>query len=101
MRASTLRVLGAVVTGFSFVALGCGHTETHAAMLRERSPVTGRPVELYLVEQPLPARPFVDLAIVQAIAFGNKANPEKVTDAEVGLKRDWSMNGVKARMEVQ
>ncbi len=58
---------------------GCGHTEAHVAMLRAPQPRTGKPVELYLAEQPGPARPFYDIAIVQAIGFGTDATPEDVT----------------------
>jgi len=38
-------------------------------------------VELYLAEQAVPARPYYDVAIVQAVGFGNEANPEDVTRA--------------------
>ncbi|MDB4935689.1 MAG: hypothetical protein JWP87_2661 [Labilithrix sp.] len=65
---------------FGLVTLvGCGHTETHVAMLRAPQPRTGNAVELYLADQPLPARPFYDIAIVQAVGFGNDATPEDVT----------------------
>jgi hypothetical protein len=65
----------------AFVALGCGHTETHAAMLRAAEPPTGRPVELYMADQPPPARPFYEIALVQAIGFGSDAHPEDVAKA--------------------
>jgi hypothetical protein len=60
---------------------GCGHTETHQAMLRPAEPPTGRPVELYLADQPMPARPFYEVALVEAIGFGSDAHPEDVARA--------------------
>ena len=68
-------VLGAVILS------GCGHTETHVAMLRAPQARTGHTVELYLADQAEPARPFYDIAIVQAVGFGADANPEDVTRA--------------------
>lgn len=68
-----------------FVAIasiaGCGHTETHQAMLRTAQAPTGRPVELYMADQPTPARPFYEIALVQAIGFGSDAHPEDVARA--------------------
>jgi hypothetical protein len=61
--------------------VGCGHTETHAAMLRAPQPRGAHPVELYVADQTPPTRPFYDIAIVQAVGFGNDANPEDVTRA--------------------
>ena len=58
---------------------GCGHTETHVAMLRAPQPRTGRAVELYLADQAVPARAFYDIAMVQAVGFGTDATPEDVT----------------------
>jgi hypothetical protein len=60
---------------------GCGHTETHAAMLRAPQPPSTKPVELYVIDQAAPTRPYYDIAIVQAIGFGNDANPEDVARA--------------------
>ena len=58
---------------------GCGHTESHAAMLRApQTANTGR-VELYVADVTVPTRPYYELAIVQAIGFGADANPEDVT----------------------
>jgi hypothetical protein len=68
------RVLLAALLG----AVGCGHTETHQAMLRNAQAPTGRPVELYMADQPTPARPFYEIALVQAIGFGSDAHPEDV-----------------------
>jgi hypothetical protein len=60
---------------------GCGHTETHAAMLRAPQPQTGHAVELYLADQQVPVRPYYEIALVQAVGFGSDANPEDVTKA--------------------
>lgn len=73
----SLVALAAITT----TLLGCGHTESHVAMLRAPQPRSARPVELYVVDQAAPTRPFYDIAIVQAIGFGNDANPEEVTRA--------------------
>lgn len=72
-----LAALGLVTLG----VVGCGHSETHIAMLRAPQPSTGHAVELYLVDQATPARPFFDIAIVQAIGFGTEATPEAVARA--------------------
>ena len=50
-------------------------------MLRAPQPRTGHAVELYLADQAAPARPFYDIAIVQAIGFGTDATPEDVARA--------------------
>jgi hypothetical protein len=63
------------------VFAGCGHTETHVAMLRAPEARTPHTVELYIADQAAPARPFYDIGIVQAIGFGADANPEDVTRA--------------------
>ena len=60
---------------------GCGHMETHQAMLRSAQAPTGMPVELYMADQPTPARPFYEIALVQAIGFGSDAHPEDVARA--------------------
>ena len=66
--------------GLVFMA-GCGHIETHQAMLRSAQAPTGKPVELYMADQPTPARPFYEIALVQAIGFGSDAHPEDVARA--------------------
>jgi hypothetical protein len=69
-------------TAFVVVTLvGCGHVETHEAMLHPQVPRPGHPVELYMFDQPLPSRPFTEVAIVQAVASGNKAEPEQLAEA--------------------
>lgn len=65
----------------ALLVAGCGHTETHQAMLRNAQPPTGKPVELYMADQPTPARPFYEIALVQAIGFGSDAHPEDVARA--------------------
>ncbi|MBS2019130.1 MAG: hypothetical protein JST00_40055 [Deltaproteobacteria bacterium] len=80
VRASSLFALAVLLAALSALA-GCGHTETHAAMLRAPEPATSRTVELYLAEQATPARPYYDIAIVQAIGFGSDATPEDITRA--------------------
>lgn len=77
---SALLTLGAVGL-LALAGAGCGHSETHVAMLRAPQPRTGHAVELYLVDQATPARPFFDIAIVQAIGFGTDATPESVAHA--------------------
>lgn len=67
-----------LVLGLPLLLLACGHTETHQAMLRAAEAPTGRPVELYMADKPPPARPFYEIAFVQAIGFGNEAHPEDV-----------------------
>jgi hypothetical protein len=69
------------VTLLAILAAGCGHTEIRQAMLRSAESPTGARVELYMAEQPPPTRPFYEIAIVQAIGFGNDARPEDVTRA--------------------
>jgi hypothetical protein len=77
-----MRCLIFVVLGLgSLLLAGCGHTETHQAMLRSAQAPTGKPVELYMADQPTPARPFYEIALVQAIGFGSDAHPEDVARA--------------------
>lgn len=59
----------------------CGHTETHQAMFRAPEPPSGKPVELYLADQPLPTRPYYEIALVQAVGFGSEAHPDDVASA--------------------
>ncbi|HSO35376.1 MAG TPA: hypothetical protein VLT33_22760 [Labilithrix sp.] len=76
------RLLGLATALVAASALaGCGHTETHAALLRAPQPPTGGRVELYVADQAPPTRPFYEIAMVQAIGFGADANPEDVTRA--------------------
>ncbi len=72
--------LAAVVAVAAFVT-GCGHTETHHALLRAPESPTRKNVELYMADQPTPARPFYEIAMVQAVGFGNEAHPEDVARA--------------------
>jgi hypothetical protein len=74
----TRRVL---LLSFAALAAGCGHTETHVAMLRAPQPRTQATVELYVADQPPPTRPYYEIALVQAIGYGSDATPELVTRA--------------------
>ncbi len=78
-----MRLSSLVTFAFPVLALvaGCGHTETHQALLRAPEAETGRPAELYMGDQPLPARPYYEVALVQATGFGNEAHPEDVVQA--------------------
>lgn len=71
-----------LLLGLALTALpACGHVETHEAMLHAAAPRAGSPVELYMADQPLPSRAFTEIAIVQAVGFGNKAEPEELAAA--------------------
>ena len=63
------------------VVTGCGHTETHQALLRAPEAPVQKNVELYMADQPVPARPFYEIALVQAVGFGDEAHPEDVAKA--------------------
>ena len=78
---SAKHALAPLMATLAIALLGCGHVETHAAMLRAPQPPTGHTVELYVADQAPPSRPFYDIAILQAIGFGSEANPEDVTRA--------------------
>lgn len=72
------------LVGFASLAacgLGCGHAETHQAMLRAPERPTGKTVELYMADRPNPTRPFYEIALVQAIGFGSQAHPEEIARA--------------------
>ncbi len=75
------RAVVASALAFGLAGAGCGHTETHDAMLRSAEAPPSHPVELYMGDQPLPARPFYEIALVQAIGFGDDAQPESVAHA--------------------
>lgn len=77
MRSSSL-LLGALGALF---AVGCGHVETHQAMLRPPAPPLSRPADLYMMDQPLPTAPFYEIALVQAVGFGSDSHPEEVAQA--------------------
>src|SRR5438046_2722104 len=68
---------------FASLALAaCGHVELHEAVLRAPSAPTdrARAPELYF-EGRVPAQPYYDVALLQAIGFGDDANPEDVAGA--------------------
>ena len=82
MRARASWLAATLLASFAAIALaGCGHTETHAALLRAPQARTAGHVELYVVDQAPPSRPYYDIAIVQAVGFGADATPEDVTHA--------------------
>lgn len=60
---------------------GCGHVETHQALLRAPAEAVDRPADLYMIDQPLPSQPFYEIALVQAVGFGADADPEDVARA--------------------
>jgi hypothetical protein len=60
---------------------GCGHMATHEALLHEPGSAHAGAVELYLADQPVPERPFTEIALVQAVGFGSQARPEDVARA--------------------
>lgn len=70
-----------VVAGILAGVAGCGHVETHAALLRAPSSPSGARVELYLADQPAPTRSFYEIALVQAIGFGTEAHPDMIAAA--------------------
>lgn len=70
-----------VILGVLAGVAGCGHVETHEAMLRTAERPSGARVELYLADQPAPTRPFYEIALVQAIGFGTEAHPDTLAAA--------------------
>lgn len=73
-------IVAVACLGLAVASVGCGHTETDAAMLRAPQPRTER-VELYVAGQATPVRPYYEIALVQAIGFGTDANAEDVAHA--------------------
>lgn len=61
-------------------ALGCGHTDTYAFMLRPAERPTSQ-VALYLSDREALTRPYYEVAIVEAVGFGGDANAEDVARA--------------------
>ena len=74
------RGLLAAVLGACVLA-GCGHTETHQALFRQPEAPSGHTVELYMADQPIPARPYYEIALVQAVGYGSDAHPEDIAVA--------------------
>jgi hypothetical protein len=58
---------------------GCGHTEVHEVVLRAPSAPTASP-EIYMEDQQ-PARPYYEVAMVQALGYGSDANLGELTNA--------------------
>lgn len=79
MRPGVVLPAGVAVLGLALV--GCGHTETHHALFRQPESPTGHTVELYMADQPIPARPYYEIALVQAVGFGSDAHPEDIASA--------------------
>lgn len=77
MRRVTLSLAPLAILG----AAGCGHVETHQALLRSPAPPAARPADLFMADQPLPGRPFSEIALVQATGFGSDSHPEDVATA--------------------
>lgn len=65
-------------SALSAALVACGHTESYVALLREPAP-SDRTIEVYI--DAMPARPFTDAAILQAIGYGSRANPEDLVKA--------------------
>jgi hypothetical protein len=65
--------------GLVMVVTGCGYTEMHEAVLRTPTAPTSR-VELYMGDQQ-PARPFYEVALVQAMGYGSEAQIEDLSQA--------------------
>jgi hypothetical protein len=75
--------LSVIALAAALAVTGCGHVEVHEALLRDPLPPPGHPVELYVLDQKIPERPFAEIALVQAIGFGGEARPEDVVQALV------------------
>ncbi len=71
----------ALPSAVTLLVAGCGHSETHVALLRAPQAPSDQPIELYLAAQAAPARPFYEIALLQVVGYGNQANPEDVTQA--------------------
>ena len=70
----------AVVSLAALAALaGCGHTDFSEVVLRPPTAMHG-PVPIFMKDQK-PARPYYDVALVQAVGSGTEADPEDVVAA--------------------
>jgi hypothetical protein len=69
-----------VLAVFAFGLTACGHTDVNTVVFRPNMPPKAQGVPLYLAAQ---ASPSVaqDIALVQAVGYGNEASPEDVTQA--------------------
>jgi hypothetical protein len=61
-------------------AVGCGHVELHELLLRAPEPPATHPPALYFAER-TPDRPLYDVALLQAVGYGDDANVEDVARA--------------------
>lgn len=66
----------------ALVLIGCGYTELHEAVLRSTPGPTSK-VEIYVGDQ-RPARPFYEIALVEAFGYGSEADVEDLTAALEG-----------------
>jgi len=78
MRSVAFLAFATVLTG---LATGCGHTETHQALFRAPEPPSGHTVEIYMADMAIPARPYYEIALVQAVGFGTESHPEDIAAA--------------------
>ena len=70
-----MRVVSAVLAlSLGLLLVGCGHTESHVAMFRNAENPPAR-VDLYVAEQKV-ERPYYEIALVQAIAWGDDKDVE-------------------------
>ena len=95
----------AAVLSIAVALVACGHTESYVALLREAAP-SDRTIEVYV--DSTPTRPFTDAAILQAIGYGGRANPEELVkvllaegahvgcDAIVRVQFDYGASSVHA-----
>lgn len=90
MRSPALLLVSLAAMG----AVGCGHVETHQAMLRAPAPPLQKPADLYMADQPVPARPFYEIALVQAVGFGSDSHPEEVAQALAKKAADLGCDAV-------
>lgn len=65
----------------ALAAAGCGSTEVHQVLLREPTMQPAPAIEMYVVGGKPPARPYYEVALLQAIGHGSDADVEDVTRA--------------------
>ena len=90
MRARAGWALAALLLG------GCSHTETHRVWFAGEPSGPSAGAELHL--DAVPSRPFVELGLVQALGYGEDANPKAVLDA---LRREGTRLGCGAVVRVR
>ena len=60
--------------------MGCGHVELHELVMRAPEPPASRPAAIYFAGR-MPDRPYYDVALLQAVGYGDDANMEDVARA--------------------